>query len=124
MDHVSIEDVDARSGDARRPVPDRLRDPRQRFCVLTVVAPRGTGQRCKDMLIRIHGCKETAEEASAWARSLRDSNDFYDVYVASTNEWVPLPPDVSTVEEVGFTDRRVQDIHDNFTAFLKGEKAE
>jgi Family of unknown function (DUF5832) len=125
MDHVSIEDVEATAPEAiKRPVPDRLKDKSQRYCVMTVVAPNGTNQKCDELMIRIHGCRKSMADANKWAKALRDSNDFYDVFTVKTNEWAPLPPNLKEVGEVSFTDQRVQTIHDNFVSHLKGEKKE
>ncbi|KAG5183038.1 hypothetical protein JKP88DRAFT_154757, partial [Tribonema minus] len=94
----------------------------QRFCVMTVVAPEGTNQKSEDMVIRVYGCKETLAEANRWAKSIRDSCDMWDVYVVKTNSWAPLPPRISEIDEVQFTDARVQAVHDSYVEHQRGQK--
>ena len=124
-DPVGIEDVETRASELfDKPVPERHRDPRQRYALVTIVAPEGTNQRTKDgsMLMRIYGCAETLEAANAWALRLRDSNDFFDVYTIELHEWVTLPPNVAEIDDVNMTDKRVQSIRDSYVAHLKGTK--
>ena len=122
---TGIEDVDARADDMfDKPVPERHRLPRQKYAILTIVAPSGTNQTTKsgDMLQRIYGCTETLEEANAWAKRIRDSNDFFDVYSVELHEWVTLPPKLDQIDDVQFTDKRIQDIRDSYISTLKGQK--
>ncbi|KAG5192201.1 hypothetical protein JKP88DRAFT_173782 [Tribonema minus] len=109
---------------SRKPVPHHLTDSSQRYCVMTVVAPEGTNQKSEELCIRVHGCKESIAEANRWARKLRDSNTFFDVYVLKTNEWAPLPPRVDEIDSVNFTDGRVQAVFDSHREHQKGQKRE
>jgi Family of unknown function (DUF5832) len=125
MGDFNVEDVESRALTMlKRPVPARHMDQSQKYCVLSVVAPEGTNQKCPEMAIRIHGCRPTMADANAWAKALRDSNDFFDVFVCTTNEWVPLPPNLKDVGEISYTDKRVQDIHTSWVEHLKGTKAD
>jgi hypothetical protein len=118
-----IEDVEARADACfDRPVATRHQDPRQRFTVCSIVAPEGTSQKSKEMMIRFYGCTETLEEANAWAKRIRDSNNFFDVYVSENWSWVPLPPCIDKIENVQCTDQRIQQIRDSYISHLKGEK--
>jgi hypothetical protein len=122
---TGIEDVEARADDMfDKPVPQRHRNPRQKYAILTIVAPTGTNQTTKsgDMLQRIYGCTETLEEANAWAKRIRDSNDFFDVYSVELHEWVTLPPKIDQIDDVQFTDKRIQGIRDSYISTLKGQK--
>jgi Family of unknown function (DUF5832) len=122
---TGIEDVESRADDMfDRVVPERHKNPRQKYALLTIVAPTGTNQTTKsgDMLQRIYGCTETLEEANAWAKRIRDSNDFFDVYTVELHEWVTLPPQVDKIDDVQFTDQRIQNIRDSYISTLKGQK--
>ncbi|KAG5179790.1 hypothetical protein JKP88DRAFT_158138 [Tribonema minus] len=109
---------------SRKPVPHHLTDSSQRYCVMTVVAPSGTNQKAKELLIRVHGCRESLAEANRWAKSLRNENNFFDVYTLKTNEWAPLPPRIDEIDNVNFTDGRVQAVFDSHREHQKGEKKE
>ncbi|KAG5187457.1 hypothetical protein JKP88DRAFT_161953 [Tribonema minus] len=106
------------------PVADRLRDADQKYAVVSIVAPEGTAQKSKDMMIRIYGCRPTIQQANEYARKLRDSNNFFDVYTIETHEWAPLPPRIDSIEDVQCTDERIQSIRDSYIEHLKGQKAE
>jgi Family of unknown function (DUF5832) len=121
----NIEDVESRAATYfDLPVADRLRDSDQKYAVVSIVAPEGTNQKAPDLMIRIHGCRATLQEANAYARKLRDSNTFFDVYCVQTHEWAPLPPRLDEIEDISFTDERVQSIRDSYIEHLKGQKAE
>lgn len=120
---IQIENVQERADSCfDRPVAERHRDPRQKFTICSIVAPEGTNQKSKQMMIRFYGCAETLDEANAWAKRIRDSNNFFDVLVAQNFEWVPLPPNISEIENVQCTDERVQQIRDSYVEHLKGQK--
>lgn len=115
QNYANIEDVEE-TADVymEMDVPEHLRDRSQRFCVMTVVAPEGTNQKSKEMAIRIYGCRATLQEANKWAKALRDSNNFWDVYTVKCHEWAALPPRIDQIEEIRTTEERVQKIHDQF----------
>ncbi|KAG5186472.1 hypothetical protein JKP88DRAFT_241081 [Tribonema minus] len=119
----NVESVEDRAFKFELPVPDRLKNPKQNFTVLSVIAPTGTNQTAPDLMIRVYGCCDTLESANAFARSLRDANDVYDVLVMPNFEWIPLPPNFEEIDYVNYTDKRVTEIRENYISHLKGEKA-
>lgn len=121
---MSIENVDQRKHMFDRPVAQRHRDPDQQYCVMTVVAPKGCNQKCKELMIKVYGCKATLEEANEWAKRLRDSNDFLDVYTLKTCEWALMPPSLDRIDTIRYTDSRIQSIRDSYVDHLRGEKAD
>jgi hypothetical protein len=122
MSNHQVEEIEGREFKFDQPVAERLKNPRQQFTVLSVIAPTGTSQKAKDLMIRVYGCCETMEQANTWAKQIRDSNDFFDVYVLQNHEWAPLPPNCDEVDFVSYTEKRVQDIRDSYISHLKGEK--
>lgn len=111
----TIEDVDQSSQMyEKRPVPDFLADSSQRYCVLSIVAPKGLNQKCDELAIRVYGCKATVEEAHKWSKELRDDNPYFDVYVMDTCKWGVLPPDIGKIKNVQTTNDRLQMIYDQF----------
>ena len=119
---MNIEDIESRRAMADKPVPSRHIDKNQQWAVLSIVAPQYTNQTAPEMAMRIHGCKPDLQSAKTWARAIRDSNDFFDVLTCPTNEWVPLPPKLTEIEDINYTDKRVQDIHDSYIEHLSGQK--
>lgn len=101
-------------------VPSHLVDSSQKYCICSVVAPQGTNQVSKQLAIRIHGCRASVQEANKWARALRDSNPYFDVYCVQCNEWAVLPPHIGSIEDVNTTDDKLNEI---FAAFKAEEKA-
>lgn len=121
----NIEDVDVTAAvNMNKPIPEHLKDKSQRYCVLTVVAPQGTNQKSKDLMIRVYGCRGTLSDANKWAKRLRDSNQFFDVYTLKCHEWAPMPPRIECIDNVQSMDDRIQKIHDQFKAEKKGQLQE
>lgn len=115
------DDIDTRAKVRWNYVASHVRDNSQQYCVLSIVG-ESTNQRIeKDCAIRVHGCRATREEADDWAKEIRDSNDFFDVYVMPTNAWAVVPPDVSQIDNVKYQEKRLQDIHDTCVSRKKGE---
>ena len=105
QNYVNIENVEDSADIYKdKEVPSHLRDSSQRYCVMTVVAPEGTNQSSKELAIRIYGCRDSVKEANKWAKAIRDSNPFWDVYVVQTHEWAALPPRIDNIEEVRCTE--------------------
>lgn len=123
MAQWSVESIDDRKFKFDLPVPDRLKIQKQNFTVLSVIAPTGTNQTAKDLMIRVYGCCDTLETANALAKKLRDSNDFFDIYVMPNFEWIPLPPRVDEIDYVNYTEKRIQTIRDSYVDHIRGEKA-
>lgn len=123
MSYQTIEDVSARAQTmADEPISDRHRNPRQKFAVCSIVGPSGCNQKAPDLMIRMHGAFPTIEEANKYSRALRDSNDFFDYYAVEMHEWVPLPPRLDEIDDIQYTDTRVQNIRDSYINHLKGQK--
>ena len=118
----NIEDVETSAAmNMNKPVAEHLKDKSQRYCIMTVVAPEGTNQKSKEMMIRVHGCRASLADANKWAKRLRESNQYFDVYTLKCHEWAPMPPRIDQIENVQTMDERIQAIHDQFKAEKKGQ---
>jgi flagellar biosynthesis/type III secretory pathway protein FliH len=81
----------------------------QKFCCLSFVSP--TANQKSDVLgVKIRGSFETIEEAQRHAERLRNSNDSFDVYVASVGKWLPWYPDPSKMPDVNYQESQLNTI--------------
>ncbi|CAM9966908.1 unnamed protein product, partial [Chrysoparadoxa australica] len=103
-------------------VPDYVRKSAQQYCVCSVVAPKGTTQKCEHLAIRVYGCVATVEEAQKWAKMIQGANDFTDIFTIPTCQWAPLPPDVTQIEDVHYQEGLLQEIRNDYVSNLKGDK--
>lgn len=84
--------------------------PNQNYVVMCVVAPEGTNQKCPDLAIKIFGCFATKEQADKYANTLSTECDFFDYYVASSLDWLKLPPQVQCIDDVNYQDNALKNI--------------
>ena len=73
--------------------------------------------------IKIYGTYGGLEEANRASREISNANDFFNVYVADTNAWVPIPPTTEFIENVEYQEKRLTEIQDAFAA-LKERNAQ
>lgn len=73
--------------------------------------------------IKIYGTYGGLEEANRASREISNANDFFNVYVADTNAWVPIPPTTDFIENVEYQEKRLTEIQDAFAA-LKERNAQ
>lgn len=113
--HVE-EDIQQRSNDAWNYVfPVR----NQNYVVMSMVESTDS----KPSAIKIYGVYGGLEEANRASREISNANDFFNVYVADTNSWVPIPPTVDFIENIEYQEKRMTEIKDSFTA-LKERNAQ
>ncbi len=81
----------------------------QAYAVVSIVAPYGTNQRTpSEFGIKIYGCFPTEDKANDYAKKLQKECDVFDYYVMSTLEWVKLPPEVSSIEDMNFQENELE----------------
>lgn len=97
-----------------QPTPEHVRDPYQKWCVVSIVCPKGTNQKTNDSMIKIYGCTNTVEAADEFAAKINKDNPYYDVFVMPTCEWGVIPPKIDDIDEVHSNDARVQQIYNEF----------
>jgi len=60
--------------------------------------------------IKIFGTFSSIEEANRQSKIISTENDFFHVYVADTNSWLPIPPTTEFIEDVQYQEERLQGI--------------
>ncbi|ACH46853.1 unknown [Feldmannia species virus] len=74
--------------------------------------------------VKIFGAYRTLEDANRAADKISNEMDFFDVYVADTNAWVPIPPSQEFVEEVEYQEKRMSEIKDTFIKMKQRDAAQ
>lgn len=64
--------------------------------------------------VKIFGTFSSLEEANRHSKNISVENDFFHVYVAQTNEWLPIPPSAEFIEDVQYQEERLQGIRDAY----------
>lgn len=82
---------------------------KQNFVVLSIVD--GTGD--SPCVIKVYGTYNTLVEANKASQKIREENDFFHVYVADTNEWMPIPPG-NKIEDVIYQEERMTQIKNGY----------
>ena len=65
---------------------------------------------------KVFGTFSSLEEANKISQAISMENDFFNVYVASTNAWVPIPPTKEFVENVKYQENLLTEIKDTYAA--------
>lgn len=66
--------------------------------------------------IKIFGVYGGLEEANRVSAKISNENDFFNVYVADTNAWIPIPPTREFIENVEYQEEKMTQIRDSFAA--------
>lgn len=103
------EDIRGRSGEAwSYAFPVR----NQNYVVMSI-AESSSGSPSAVKIFGVYGGLEEANRASA---TISKENDFFNVYVADTNAWLPIPPSTEFIENVEYQEERMTEIKESFTA--------
>lgn len=65
--------------------------------------------------VKIFGTYASVEEANAASAEISAQNDCFDVYVADTNAWFPVPCGDDFVENVHYQEEKMNKIREGFT---------
>lgn len=86
--------------------------PGQGFFVMSFVGPETEHGRAtaEDFAIKISGVFSNQEDANRHCEKLWKEDPRFDRYVAPLYQFIPLPPDHSKIEDVHYTDKRLNDI--------------
>lgn len=106
------EDIKARSEEAwgyQFPVRN------QNYVVLSIVEASDDANP-KSSAIKIFGVYGGLEEANRVSAEISKENDFFNVYVADTNAWVPIPPTRDFIENVEYQEEKMTQIKNSFAA--------
>lgn len=80
----------------------------QNFIVMSIA-------ECKPIpAIKIFGVYNHQEEAENAAAKISRENDFFNVYVADTNAWFPIPPTADFIQDVQYQEKRMMEIKNSF----------
>lgn len=85
--------------------------PNQKFVVMSIV-DTGTPPAA----VKIFGTYSTVVEANEVSDQIATQNDFFDVYVATTDSWLPVPCGRDFVENIHYQDDKMNEIKDAFCA--------
>jgi len=78
---------------------------KQNFVVMSIVEKNGDNPN----VIKIFGTYNTLVEANKASEKIRLENDYFHVYVADTNEWLPIPVG-DKIEDVVYQEERMKQI--------------
>lgn len=87
----------------------------QNYVVMSIVE-RSDASIASPAAIKVFGVYGGLEEANRVSAEISKENDFFNVYVADTNAWVPIPPSREFIENVEYQEERMTEIKDSFTA--------
>jgi hypothetical protein len=102
------QDIEERMQEAWDFKPPSL--PGQEFAVMCIVAPDGTNQTCPDLAIKLFGCFPTKDAADKYATKLSAECNFFDYFVCSTGDWLKLPPQVASIDDVHYQETALSNI--------------
>ena len=83
----------------------------QNYVVMSIIDALGD----KPAAIKIYGMYSSMDEANKVSERISSENDYFNVYVASSNQWLPIPPTKEFIENVVYQEKRMQELHDSFT---------
>ena len=83
--------------------------PGQVFACLSVVGPEAP-QKNDKFGIKIRGAFATRDEAANHAKRLQKEDPTFDIYVVDMYKWLLIPPDPSKIEDVHYTNEKLQEI--------------
>ena len=89
----------------------------QNFAVMSIVdVPDG-----KTSAVKIFGVYSSLVEANDVSQKISKENDFFNVYVASTNAWLPVPVTRDLVENVEYQEGELKKIKKSHEALKERE---
>jgi hypothetical protein len=88
---------------------DQITVPGQAFACLSIVGPQ-CPQKNDQFGIKIRGCFSTNEEARRHAKKLQEQDAIVDIYVVEMFKWLLIPPDPTKIEDVQYTNDKLQEI--------------
>jgi len=92
---------------------DTLVVPGQKYVVLSCIGPEAP-QKHEKFGIKIRGCFDTQDEAAKHAAKLQAEDPTFDIYVSDMYQWVLIPPDPSKIDDVHYTNDKLQEIMNGY----------
>lgn len=91
----------------------------QRFAVMSIVSPTETNQKADSFGIKIFGCFNTLEEATAYAKRLQEECNAFDYYTVETQCWAKLPPKVDKLDDQNFQEAELETLKNRVIGMRK-----
>ena len=94
--------------------------PNQKFVCLSFLSPESISN-CKIRGLKVRGVYDTYEEASDRAKSLRDSDKYFHVFVGEVGKWLPWDPepDSKNVKDSEYAETELNKL---MHAYMKNQK--
>ncbi len=83
--------------------------PGQLYACLSVVGPEAP-QKNDKFGIKIRGAFNTRDEAASHAKRLQKEDATFDIYVVDMYKWLLIPPDPAQIEDVHYTDEKLEEL--------------
>lgn len=90
----------------------------QNFAVVCIIG-ENCNQKCQDFGLKIYGSFPTLQEANDHAALLSKENDYFDYFVMPTRQWVKLPPQVESLENIHYQEKELEKLREGY---LKAQK--
>lgn len=84
--------------------------PGQNYAVMSII-----DRQTPPAAVKVYGTYATLDEANAASAEIISQNDFFDVFVANTNAWLPVPCSHDFVEDVHYQEDKMNEIRQGFT---------
>ena len=92
---------------------DSITVPGQQWACISCIGPEAP-QRHDKFGIKIRGCFGTQEEAAKHAKKIQEEDNTFDIYVCDMYQWLLIPPDPMAIEDVTYTNDKLQEIMDGY----------
>lgn len=95
--------------------------PNQKFVCLSFLSPEGISN-CKIRGLKVRGVYDTYEDASERAKTLRDMDKHFHVFVGEVGKWLPWDPepDSKNVKEAEYAETELNTL---MKSYMKNQKA-
>jgi DNA repair exonuclease SbcCD ATPase subunit len=94
--------------------------PNQKFVCLSFLSPEGISN-CKIRGLKVRGVYDTYEEATERAKTLRDTDKYFHVFVGEVGKWLPWDPepDSKNVKDAEYAENELNTL---MKSYMKNQK--
>ncbi len=92
---------------------DYITVPGQLFACISIVGP-DCPQRNDKFGVKLRGAFATRDEAERHAKRLHKEDATFDIYVVDMYKWLLIPPDRDKIDDVHYTNEKLQEIMDKY----------
>ena len=83
--------------------------PRQKFVCLSFLSPEGI-RNCNVRGLKIRGVFEDEKEAQEYAKTLRNSDNDFHIYVGEVGKWLEWDPDPNTAKDQNYQNEELNEL--------------